>query len=122
MGDRANVCVQERGERVYLYTHWGAEGLIDAVRDAIKLGWRWDDGQYLARIVFQACLPDTLSEAGWGISAVVGDGADRVLVLDADTQTVWVEDTLDGMPSTRHMSFKDFAGLEGHVTWQFMRG
>ena len=53
MGDRANVVIDDNGSQVYLYTHWRGTELPEIVRKALTKNQRWDDPQYLSRIVFQ---------------------------------------------------------------------
>jgi len=50
MGDRGQVLIEDSG--VYLYTHWGASNLGSLVKSAISEGKRWNDPEYLARIIF----------------------------------------------------------------------
>jgi hypothetical protein len=55
VGDRANVVVQQgvKVSEVFLYTHWGGLELPAVVTKALQDGQRrWDDAQYLARMVF----------------------------------------------------------------------
>lgn len=91
MGDRANVRVNGSvdGDYVHLYTHWGASELPRDLRDALARRVRWDDPQYLARIIFcQMIGDDTRSETGFGISHEVGDGAECTLVVETLLGTV----------------------------------
>lgn len=86
MGDRANVYIKNEGTQgVYLYTHWSGTELPATLQAALKKRWRWNDYQYLARIIFDEMTKDDHGEeTGYGISAVVGDGEGRVLMLDCD--------------------------------------
>jgi len=91
MGDRANIHVRRGNDDpgVYLYTHWRGSELPFILQDALSKRWRWDDGAYLARIIF-----DTMTEfshgqeSGFGISSTIEDGASRVLVVNTETKTV----------------------------------
>ena len=91
MGDRANVYVHH-GERpgVYLYTHWDGSELPAIVVNALHRGkGRWDDDQYLARIIFCEMIKnDVDGETGYGISAECGDGDDRIVDVDTATQQI----------------------------------
>ena len=76
---RANVLVKSGSSSdpgVYLYTHSGGRTLPLDVQNALKRQVRWDDPQYLARIIFcSMMLPgDFDEETGFGISAFVSDG------------------------------------------------
>jgi len=54
MGDRANVRIKDSGGTFHLYTHWSGTELPETVRQALLRGKdRWDDEQYLSRIIFQ---------------------------------------------------------------------
>lgn len=116
MGDRANVLIGDinggefRG--VYLYTHWSGTELPLTLQTALKKQWRWDDAQYLARIVFcEMVKGKEMGETGYGISAVVGDGAGRVLKVDTTTQTV------THMRSGRIWAFDDYCSLSEDELW-----
>jgi hypothetical protein len=91
MGNRANVYLHHGHELgVYLYTHWAGDDLPETVRTALDRGEaRWTDNQYLARIVFDEMLGDRHGEeTGFGISAVLCDGARRIVDVDTAEQNV----------------------------------
>lgn len=92
MGDRANVFVKEHGseEGVYLYTHWSGHVLPETVLAALVRGEdRWNDGPYLARIVFCEMVKGAEMELpGYGISATCGDGDNRIICLDPDDERI----------------------------------
>lgn len=99
MGDRANVYIHENGRPgVYLYTHWDGTGLPRLIKDALqspRAQNRLTDHAYLARILFEEMVHDSLgSETGYGISADVQDGEDRI--VDIDTYNCII--TLFGYP------------------------
>lgn len=103
MGDRANVVVTEGGDQVCLYTHWAGSELVDTVKAAMKRGQdRWDDYQYLTRIIFcEMIKADVMGLTGFGITSTPKDGDDRIITINCDTQTVRV---FDG----NEVSFSDF--------------
>lgn len=90
MGDRANVYVHEGDEPgVYLYTHYDGHELPEIVREALVRGQdRWTDQPYLARIILDDMTRGSRSTRGYGISAQVGDGADRIVDVDTERQVV----------------------------------
>ena len=94
MGDRANVKIVEEGSpgyssTVYLYTHWNGTELPKTVQTALARRERWDDPYYLARIVFCEMVKGQEREAtGFGISSVVGDGTERIIMLEDKTVTL----------------------------------
>lgn len=93
MGDRANVFVRETRKEdvlgVYLYTHWAGDALAQTVHDSLAKKWRWDDGPYLTRIIFdQMTEKDHGGESGYGISATIGDNGHKIIVVDPDQQRI----------------------------------
>lgn len=99
VGDRANVYIHENGRPgVYLYTHWDGTALPRIIKDAlqtVRAQNRLTDSAYLARILFEEMVHDSLgSETGYGISADIQDGADRI--VDIDTYNCII--TLIGYP------------------------
>jgi hypothetical protein len=85
MGDRANVYVQDEYNEekgVYLYTHSFGDELPFVVQKALSRKLRWDDGSYLARIIFCEMVKDDIEgELGYGISAErVGDNHKLITV------------------------------------------
>lgn len=95
MGDRANVYVHS-GEQagVYLYTHWAGTELPETVRAALKraaVDGRLDDEPYLTRIIFSEMINGyVMATTGFGISAYVNDGHDRITDVDVESRTVRV--------------------------------
>lgn len=91
MGDRAQVFIKDTG--VYLYTHWSACELPSDVQKAIEKRWRWDDPEYLARIIFDEMTRDTkFEETGYGISTAQHGDVWRIITIDCGNQSVKVTD------------------------------
>lgn len=93
MGDRANVIVKSGEEEVVLYTHWSGSELPEIVRLGMVRGkQRWDDFQYLTRILFCELIPMKEWEelSGFGITTRVHDGGRQLVKVDCDAQTVTV--------------------------------
>jgi hypothetical protein len=89
MGDRGNIYIKDADSGIYLYTHWAGTELPVTVRNALARQQRWDDGPYLARILFDTLTEgETGSESGYGISSVIGDNGHLIVVVDVDAQTV----------------------------------
>lgn len=110
MGDTANVLVRERNSQVYLYTHWNGSELPKIVQRALKRKQCWDDGQYLARIIFCEMIKGYEDgETGYGISSVVGDGNNRIVSVYVDDQTIQLN-------NGNILSFEDFIEME-EPTW-----
>jgi hypothetical protein len=91
MGDRANIkFVEQNGGTMYFYTHGnGLDFMKDALKAALSKRDRWDDEQYLARIIFCEVVKDACDETtGFGLSTEIGDGEDQVIVVSVKDQTV----------------------------------
>lgn len=90
MGDRANIQVKNDGDQsVFLYTHWDGSELPETLRAALAKRWRWTDDAYLARIIFCEMVKGAeMDETGFGIMSYVGDGEDRILIVDTQAGTV----------------------------------
>lgn len=93
MGERANVVVLDHRDStgVVLYSHWGGydhlKGALDVLSQPVAQD-RWNDGPYLARIIFQSILDahGPVESTGFGISAGLCDNNYPILVLDPETQ------------------------------------
>lgn len=83
MGDRANVYMKDGDRGVYLYTHWEGSELPFMVQKALAHKQRWDDGQYLTRIIFQEMLGDDTEYTGFGIGARMCDNGHKIIVVDS---------------------------------------
>ena len=91
MGDRANVKViaYEGDPGVYLYTHCSGDDLPMMIKSALAKKWRWDDGAYLARIVFcEMVVGSEQGETGFGISTIPEGTQERTITLNCVTQHV----------------------------------
>jgi hypothetical protein len=91
MGMRRNIALDYGGEgKIYLYTHWGAEGLEDVLRDALIRGRsRWADPSYLARIIFSEMTQhEVLDTTGYGIAPYVMDDEFPTIEVDLGKRTV----------------------------------
>ena len=109
MGDRGQVLIEDTG--VYLYTHWGASNLIDVVKKAIAKRWRWDDSEYLARIIFCEMIngeeENILNETGFGIGVTKHGDTWRLIKVNCKDKTVTLCDLEE---DERVLSFEDFIG------------
>ena len=96
MGDRANIVIQRKRndttERVYLYTHWHGTEAPEMLRQALARKARWDDESYLTRIIFDRMTEGQHGEeTGFGIWPAIGDNEYPLLIVDVDTQRVYLE-------------------------------
>ena len=122
MGDRANIYVVDekpdstgltRG--IYLYTHYYGSSWPENLRKALCTGParnRWDDSQYLVRILVAHLFEDLgLGETGGGISTLRGDNEYPITILDTVNKRVaFAEEGQEGeVDNWMHvMSFQDF--------------
>ena len=91
MGDRGQVLVKDRGHRIFLYTHWGAHRLVQDVQRALAKKWRWNDAEYLTRIIFDKMKGDDIDcPTGYGIGNRQHGDIWRLVVVDCRRQTVVV--------------------------------
>lgn len=105
MGDRGNVRLEYAGKHqpIYLYTHWHGTDLPTIVADALnsKQGRnRWDDPDYLARIIFTNMVKSEKNddgETGFGIAPYRMDHNHPDIIVDL------YEKTVDGMSYERYI-------------------
>jgi len=92
MGDRGQVLILE-GD-VYLYTHWRATELIETVRKALTRGkGRWNDPEYLARIIFSEMVRDDIDGlTGYGIGTQQHGDVWRLVTINCQQQLITVSD------------------------------
>lgn len=92
MGDRANIYLVDgdADHGIYLYTHWDGSRWPEALRKALAFGkGRWGDPQYLGRIIASQVFSDIHDQGiGGGLSTVMGDNDNPVIVVDLDQSTV----------------------------------
>lgn len=106
MGDRGQVLIVD--EKVYLYTHWEASELVETVRRALARKQRWDDPEYLARIIFCEMVGDDVKgETGFGIGTGGHGDIWREVIVDCEKQTVTIEDRGEALKTS---SFLEFIG------------
>ena len=109
MGDRGQVkVIGHNGKSVYLYTHWKASSLVETVREALdsQAGRnRWDDVEYLTRIIFDYMTGLQREETGYGIGTTAHGDVWRIVEVNVEKQTVTIFD--DG-EFIGFYSFKNF--------------
>src|SRR5438552_15962373 len=108
MGDRGQILM--KNSSVTLYSHWGASELVEDVRSALQKKARWDDEEYLTRIIFcQMIKGDEDGETGYGIGASVHGDIWRLIIIDVDAQTIEVKNN----------EKVDFSGsFEDFIKWE----
>lgn len=113
MGDRGQVYVHEGDEPgVYLYTHWGASHLTNTVKGALAKHWRWEDGEYLARIIFEEMIAGSEhTETGYGIGTQLHGDVWKVVDVDCATQHVKVMHGNEEIFSNTFSKFVEFGEI-----------
>lgn len=106
MGDRGQVKIG----KVYLYTHWGGSNLKEDVKTALAKRWRWEDDEYLARIIFDVMTHgQNGEETGFGIgTSMHGDLNNPLVEVDCDKREVRIE--------KKKWSFEEFIGTKNMET------
>lgn len=107
MGDRGQIKVIQSNGTLYLYTHWDGNSLIGTVKEALSKKERWDDEEYLTRILFSAMIAkDIEGTTGFGIGfREHGDLDNPVITVDCIRQEVTFK--LNEGPSI-NLSFSEF--------------
>ncbi len=75
---------------IYLYTHWGADGLEETLANSlIRAKSRWNDENYLARIIFTDMTRNVGDElTGYGLAPYEIDPEFATLVVNLEKNTV----------------------------------
>lgn len=121
MGDRANVAVIQSAGPVFLYTHWAGSALPGVVQRALAREQRWDDEQYLTRIIFSEMVGDDIAgETGYGIGTSMGDGEDCIIAVDPSTQQVYFAHGNKLRAAKRRLTFTEFVQLK-NVSWASLK-
>lgn len=84
MGDRGNIRVAMAPNAevpdVWFYTHWAGSEMASVLQTALKRQERWDDGPYLARIIFETMIDrDRGGSIGYGIATACCDNEHVIL-------------------------------------------
>ena len=74
---------------IYLYQHYDGYGLYKIVNNAINRKARWDDPEYLARIIFSEMIKDHIDDTtGYGIGTSQHGDIEYLVEVDIDNQRV----------------------------------
>jgi hypothetical protein len=114
MGDRSQIAISHRGQKIYLYSHCGGTQIFVALRDCINAGRRLQDAEYFARILFAKMGAGQPGEAGYGIGCEAHADIEHVIpVVDCDRQriTFEVKDHKNVLLAWASYSFESFAAL-----------
>lgn len=95
--------------RVYLYTHDGAASLVNDVHGALSQRQRWDDADYLSKMVFCRMVPMECwkTETGFGIGTQLYADINLLVTLNTVKQTITIQ-SIEDKYDKYHMSFEEF--------------
>ena len=95
--------------RVYLYTHDTAHTLVSEVHDALSQRKRWDDPDYLTKMIFCRMLPLEcwLEEKGFGIGTQMYADINLLVTVDTVKQVISMQSATDKFDKIE-LSFDDF--------------
>jgi len=74
---------------IYLYQHYDGYLLYKIVCNAIAKKARWNDPEYLARIIFSEMIKDDIDgTTGYGIGTSQHSDIEYLIIVDIDDQTI----------------------------------
>jgi hypothetical protein len=97
--------------RVYLYSHNTANELVNVVDEVLSRKVRWDDPDYLARMLFCKMIPKDKwnDELGFGIGTQLYTDVNMLLSLDTVHQKIKISSAFETyIVHSVSMSFEDF--------------
>lgn len=110
MGCRGQILIEDTG--VFLYTHWGANRMVDDLKKALSLHKRWDDDEYLARIIFCQLVKDDIDGTiSYGIGTSQHGDIEKLISINCQEETIEVNDLYMGT-ITKFSSFEDFISFK----------
>ncbi len=95
--------------RVYLYTSRNAKSLVSEVHSTLSLKKRWDDPDYLSRLLFCRMVPveSWNSDTGFGIGTQLYVDTNLLVSIDTVKQSIAISSFGSGVDDVK-MSIKDF--------------
>ena len=115
MGCRGQIKIEDSG--VFLYTHWGADQMVDDLKCILAMQGvrgRWDDEEYLARIIFSQMVKDDIDgTTGYGIGTSQHGDIEKLIVINVEKQTITVND-LYKQKELMYEGFQEFIDDKQH--------
>lgn len=95
--DSAQVEVISPFGRIYLYTHDHAARITNDVYSALVAGKRWDDADYLAKIIFCHMVPIECwqDDKGYGIGTQMYADINLLVTVDTTNQQITITSAKD---------------------------
>ena len=93
MGDRGNIVIEKDGDHfespIFFYTHWTGSDIKETLQSALIKGEsRWDDPQYLSRVIFCGLVGNDDGITGYGITTCLCDNEHNLLCVNMKDKTV----------------------------------
>lgn len=100
--------VGEHGS-VYLYTHNYAKTLVSIVHEVLSRRQRWDDPDYLSRMIFCAMIPydDWNKDTGFGIGTQYVIDTNLLIVINLERKRISISSYGSGVDNVL-MDMEDF--------------
>ena len=97
---------------IYLYTHSKGQNLVNIVYEVLSMKRRWDDSDYLTRMIFCAMVPKDswFDEHGYGIGTSMYDDLDILISLNISDKTIKMQSSSE-LHTYEKMSFDDFVNV-----------
>lgn len=94
---------------IYLYTHDNAKTLVGIVHDVLSRRERWNDPDYLTRMIFCAMIPpdEWDSDKGFGIGTQYYIDANLLITIDLPENWISVSSFGSGVDNVK-MHLEDF--------------
>lgn len=90
MSNPGQLVVEDVG--IYMYTHRDADDLEEVLFSAMEAGQsRWDQPDYMAKIIFEELSAPTPKDTGAGLSSIRYQGVHRTLRVDFQEELVKME-------------------------------
>jgi len=91
--------------RVYLYTHDYAQNLVSDVHRVLSKNKRWDDPDYLSRMIFCEMIPAEFwqSDTGFGIGTQMYADVNLLITIDTVKKIIKIssyDNVMDGITMT----------------------
>jgi hypothetical protein len=97
---------------VFLYTHNLAHNLVHVVRNVLEKKMRWNDPDYLARMLFCEMVPEELwySDKGFGIGTEMYVDVKYIISIKTQIFTITLQERSedDGIFRGTNYTFEDF--------------
>jgi hypothetical protein len=95
--------------RVYIYTHTSAAKLVAEVHEVLSRRKRWDDPDYLTRMIVCGIIPKDQwnSEFGYGIGTQLYVDVNLLISIDTTNQTISISSYGSGVDDVK-MELEDF--------------